>query len=200
MPLFSRKNKNPQAQAAEVTPEPLHLYGHTLPAAHLAIVAEEAHAGAVLGELLRDAKGQGRPTAALLRKDNAVLQGLCTELGLTDYTLDDGFTHTQLRELMAERLSHPQDGKVLVLGRKLGILWPTILNTLKGPLGPIRVLADVSLQTKLPLPLLFRHFLVDQDNEELFEQAVERWHRHEATQPNYSKRWLGGGISLYTRQ
>lgn len=193
--------EQPQASAVKPIPLTLILYGQVLPEGHLAVIVEEAQALNVFADLMTSAQSHAGAITVLAREENAPFLALCRGFSVDLQVMDSQFTHTQLRE-RAEKVWQVQQPSMLVLGRYLGALWPTMLNILKRSTatGQVTVVADVTLQTKLPLPLVFRHYLVDQANEQLFEHALERWHRHESFKPLYVKRWLGGGISLYTRQ
>lgn len=196
MPFFIRKRKQPEEDQAVDTAELL-LYGHALPNGHLAIIADDNQAIIVLGDLLSNSD---IPSVLVERNQNASFMALGHSLDHSELkAIESDCSHTQLRSLLKSIDNDPKK-PLIVLGRKLGTLWPTSLNLIQRSHKHTRIIADVSLQTTLPLPLVFKHFLVEASMEKNFDTAVERWHRHEKVKPTYVKRWLGGGISLYSRQ
>lgn len=194
MPFFTRKKPINDDKGIERT-QPLSLYGQSLPDGHIAIMADENLAVVLLGELLTHTEQE---SVLVNREENASFVALGYSLENCElHAIDADFGHAQLRTLIKK-----VDGQkpLLVLGRRMGPLWPTTITLLQRLKGNTRVIADVSMQTTLPLPTVFRHFLVETGAEKMFDAAVERWHRHERKKPTYKKQWIGGGFSLYTRQ
>ena len=73
---------------------------------------------------------------------------------------------------------------VLFVGRSVGQNWLFALRYQRAlPKLDLAVLADISLDLKLPLNTLFKRYLVQRESWPNFEAAVERWYRHHAKKP-----------------
>lgn len=84
---------------------------------------------------------------------------------------------------------------VLCVGRDLGNQWPFLVRRV-GHLAEAGVMtvADVSEQLALPLPGVFRQFVVHESLSARFGRALERWFRHEAGR--YDLEGMGRGWLL----